>query len=176
MAAPAVIAGIGMAGTAVGGIIGAMGSKYQGQAQANQFNYQAGVAQVNATVAKQDAAYAEAAGDVESQQAGMKGRAQTGATRVGFGAGNVSGGSTNRVLASETELTQQNEATIRANSAKKAYGYDVKGAEDIAQAGADTVAAQTSLTSGNIGAISSIIGGATGVTSQYLKYQQYFPS
>lgn len=171
---PQAFAGLGMGGSALGGLIGAAGSEYMGQAQANMYNYQAGVAQINSQLATQNENYAIASGNVQGQQIGMKGRAQLGATRVGFGAGNVAGGSTNRVEASETELTQQSEAVNQANAAKKAYGFNVQSAEQTAQAGAYQAAAQTSLTSGNIGAISSIIGGATGVASQYMQYQKYF--
>src|SRR5277367_26990 len=130
MADPVSLAAIGIGSTVAGGVTSAIGSTYQGQAQANMYSYQAGVARVNAQLATQDANYAIAAGDVESQQAGMRGRAQIGATRVAYGAGNIdiNSGSASRVQASETEVTQQNEGIIQANAAKRAYGFNVKGA------------------------------------------------
>ena len=164
----------GMAASAIGGLVSAGGSMYQGQAQSNMFGYQAGVARVNKVLADQDAAYARAAGEVEAQQIGMRGRAQVGATKVGFAAGNIdtSTGSAKQVLGSETELTQYSEALTRANAAKKAYGFEVGGAMDTAQAGAYDVAATTSKTAGDIGAVSSILGAAGNVSSKWMQGQQ----
>lgn len=174
MADPVSLAAIGMGTAAAGAATGAIGSLFQGQAQSNMYKYQAGVAQVNATVAKQDSTYATEAGNVEATNSGMRTRAEVGATRVGFGAGNVSGASTGRVIASETEIGQENQATIRANAAKRAYGFDVKAAGDTATAGAMDVAATTSEESGELGAISSIIGGAGSVASKWAQYGQSF--
>jgi hypothetical protein len=159
-----------------GGAVGAFGSLMSGQAQSAMYNYQGGVAQVNATLANQDATYAESVGGVEEVNAGLKGRQQFGATRAGIGAGNVSTttGSGGDVLKSETEITQQNEATIASNTAKRAYGFQVKAAEDTAQGTAYDAAASTSETSGDIGAISSVIGGAGSVSSKWMQYGQSF--
>jgi hypothetical protein len=140
------------------------------------YKYQAGVAQVNAAIAKQDSAYATEAGGVEATNAGMRTRAEVGATRAGMAAGNVdiTRGSGARVVSSETAIGQENEATIRANTAKRAYGFDVKGAADTAQAGAFDVAASTSKTSGILGAVSSVIGGAGNVAAKWAQYGQSF--
>jgi hypothetical protein len=172
------MAGVGIGASAAGAGIGAIGSLFQGSAQSNMYKYQAGVAQVNATVAKQDAQYATQAGEVEAQNSGMRTRAEVGSTRAGMAAGNVdiTSGSGARVIASETEIGQQNEATIRANAAKRAYGFDVKAAADTAQAGAYDVAASTSQTSGVLGAVSSVIGGAGNVAAKWAQYGQSFGS
>jgi hypothetical protein len=172
------MAGVGIGASAAGAGVGAIGSLFQGQAQSAMYNYQAGVAQVNATVAKQDATYATQAGEVEAQNSGMRTRAEVGSTRAGMAAGNVdiTSGSGARVITSETEIGQQNEATIRANAAKRAYGFDVKAAADTAQAGAYDVAASTSKTSGIIGAVSSVIGGAGNVAAKWAQYGQSFGS
>jgi hypothetical protein len=173
MASPLALVGIGA--SAVGGVTSAIGNMMSGQAQANMYNYQAGVAQANAEVKKQDAAYALEAGEVTAQQSGMRTRAEVGATKVGFAAGNVAGASTDRVLTSETEIGAENQALIRANAAKRAYGFEVGASADIAQAGADRVAASTSKTAGDIGAVSSLVGAAGQVSSKWLQYKQYFP-
>ncbi len=177
MADPISIAAIGMAAGAAGGVIGGIGAKSQGDAQSNMYKYQAGVARVNATVAKQDADYAREAGEVEATNAGMRTRAEVGATRAGMAAGNVdiNTGSGARVVKSEIEIGQQNEATLRANAAKRAYGFDVKAAGDTATAGAADVAATTSREAGDISAISTIIGGAGNVSSKWLQAGQVFP-
>lgn len=177
MAFPGILATIA-GGTAVGGAVtSAIGSLFGGQAQANLMRYQAGVAEINAKIAKQDAAYAREAGEVEAQQVGMRTRAEVGATRAGIGAGNIdiSSGSAARVIQSETAIGAENQAITRANAAKRAYGFEVKGAEDVAQAGAYRMGATTSLISGDIGATSSIIGAAGSVASKWLQAGQYFP-
>lgn len=169
MAFPLAAAGIGA--SAAGGLTSAIGSLFQGQAQANMYNYQAGVALANKTLAQQDANYSVATGEVEAQQHGMRTRAEVGATKVGFGAGNiaVNSGTASKVAKSEIEIGQQNEAITRANAAKRAYGFNVAAAEDTAQAGAYQFAALTSTTAGDIGAASSIIGGAGSVSSKFLQ-------
>ena len=176
MAFPAVLAGVGMGAGALGGVTSAIGNLFSGQAQSNMYNYQAGVALANAKVAKQDAAYATASGEVEAQQAGMRGRFQQGATKVGIASGNIdtSTGSGSQVLKSETEVTQENEGVIRANAAKRAYGFEVGAAEDVAQSSAYKVAGETSVTAGDIGAVSSILGAAGNVSSKWLQAGQSF--
>ena len=174
MADPVSLAVIGMGAGAAGGGVSALGSLFSGQAQSNMYKYQAGVAQVNATLAKQDADYAEAAGQEESQASGMKTRFQIGQTKAAFGASNVAGPSQNRVVSSEIAVGQENEALIQANAAKRAYGFNVKAAQDTAQAGAYDVAASTSETAGELGAVSSVIGAAGNVASKWLDFSKSF--
>ena len=178
MADPVTLATVGMGVTAAGGAVGAFGALKTGEAQSNMYTYQAGVARVNAAVAKQDAQYATAAGEVEATNSGLRTRAEVGSTRAGMAAGNVdvNTGSGARVLKSETEIGQENQATIRANAAKRAYGFDVKAASDTASAGALDIAATTSKESGDINAISTILGTAGSVSSKWLQAGQVFGS
>jgi hypothetical protein len=174
-AGPAATVALGTsAGSAVTGVIGNL---FQGQAQSNMYKYQAGVARVNAAVAKQDSNYAREAGDVEATNSGLRTKAEVGSTRAGMAAGNVdiNTGSGSRVVASETAIGQENQATIRANAAKRAYGFDVKAAGDTATAGAMDVAATTSKEAGDISAISTVIGSAGNVASKWLQAGQVFP-
>lgn len=169
------VAGFGTGMSLLGTAVTAFGDWFSGEAQANFYNYQRGVALANAQIARQDAIYATQVGEVEAQQSGMRTRAQVGATRVGFGAGNISSasGSPAAVLKSEVAIGQANEATLRANAAKRAYGFDVAAAEDVAQAGAYEAAAKTARTASYINIASTIIGGAGQVSTNYLKGQQY---
>lgn len=173
---PAQAAGASTGANIAGSALSAFSSLYSGNAQSNLYNYQSGVAQVNAAIAKQDATYALGTGEVEAQQSGMRTRAQVGATKAGFGAGNidVSSGSAKNVVASETEIGQANQATIRANAAKRAYGFNVTAAEDTAQAGVYSEAASTSRLSGELGAVSSIIGGVGQVSAKWMQASQSF--
>jgi hypothetical protein len=162
--------------SAAGAAVGAIGSLKQGAAQSNMYNYQAGVAKANAVIAQQDAVYATQAGEVEGQQSGMRTRAEVGQTRAAYGAGNISGGSPSRVEASEVKIGQQNEGIIASNAAKRAYGFNVKAAEDTATAQIDYSAAKTSTEAGTLGAVSSIIGGVGQVASKWMQAGQSFGS
>ena len=168
------VAAGGQGSSVLGTAIKAYGDWFSGQATSNMYNYQAGIARANAMLAKQDAIYARSVGEVEAQQSGMRTRAQVGATRAGYGAGNISSasGSAAAVLKSETAIGQANEATIRANAAKRAYGFQVAAAEDVAQAGAFETAASTAKTASYINMASTIIGGAGQVSTQYLQARQ----
>jgi len=65
----------GMAASAAGGVVSALGQVMGGQSQGNMYTYQAGVAQMNTQIAKQNADYARVAGEVSAQESGMKTRA-----------------------------------------------------------------------------------------------------
>ena len=158
---------IGAGASAAGAVTGAIGSEYKGQAESNMYNYQAGVAKINADMATQDSNYALASGEVQAEQSGMRTGQEIGATRAAFGASNITGASKSAVITSDIEVGQQQDAIIRANAAKRAYGFQVSSASDTAQAGVDVAAGQNSITAGNIGATSSIIGGVGSVASKW---------
>lgn len=167
---------IAIGSTIAGTITSATAANYSGQASANMYNYQAGIAQANKVLAQQDANYAISSGEVAAQQSGMKTRAQVGATRAGFGASNVAGGSQDAVLKSETDIGQEDQALIRSNAAKRAFGFNVEAAKDTAQGQVYKTAAETSQETGRLGVLSSIIGGASNVAGKWLQYKQYFGS
>jgi hypothetical protein len=172
MAAPMALVGLGSA--AAGGITSAFGAFAGGQSQAAFYNYQAGVAKTNATIAQQNANYAVYAGEVRAQQSGMKTAAEIGTTKAMQGAGglDVSSGSNVDVRTSELEVGQENQALIRSNAAKTAFGYEVEESQFTAQAGADLAAGRQAKTAGDIGAIGSLIGGAGSVASKWSDSQR----
>jgi len=170
MADPITItAGIGLAASAGGSILGAIGSAQKGQAEANMYQYQAGVAKVNEQIATQNAEWERAAGEVEAQQIGLKGRAEVGGARAQQGGSgfDVNSGSNLLVRESMKNITSENEAVSRANTAKRVYGYQVQGVQEEAQSNLDLMAAQQSKTAGTIGAYSSILGGISNVSSKW---------
>lgn len=134
------------------------------------YNYQAGVAQMNAQIAKQNADYATAAGEVTAQESGMQTRFKIGETVAQQGAGGlaVGSGSNARVVSGEQAIGQQDEAIIRSNAARQAYGYDVQAAQDTAQSQIDQFAASNAKTAGDISAFGSILGAAGSVSSKWL--------
>lgn len=190
MAEPGTIALAGMGASALSGVIGAVGSVFQGEGQAQQYEaqgrslrYQAGVARMNRDIAQQNAAYEREAGEIEAQQSGMKTRAQVGQVKaVQAGSGiDVNRGSPVAVRESMLAVGAEDEAIIRANAARKAYGQEVEAVQHESQARIDEMGAESAdrassraRTSGYIGAASSILGSAASVSSRWLQYGRTF--
>lgn len=176
MAFPAALAGIGAGASIFGGLESAEGEKYTAAAQAANYQYQAGVAQQNAAIAGQEAQYASATGESQAQQKGIELAQQRGQARAAFGASNTTGASQSAVTKGITDVGQLQEANIRANAAKKAYGFKVAGAGDVAQAGAYITGASTATTAGGIAATGTILGSVGSVASKWAQASQSFGS
>lgn len=158
-----------MAMKAGGSIMGAVGSMQSGEAAGRMYDYKAAVAGINKQIAMQNADYARYAGEVEAQQAGMKARYKLGALRAQQSASGLAldTGSGARVSKATYDVAQHDIAILRSNAAKKAYGYDVEAFEQGAQAELDRMAASQSRKAGKIGAISSLLGGASNVADKW---------
>lgn len=167
---PVTLTAISVGATVAGGATGALGSLISGDANQKMYQYQAAVAKMNQQIAKQNAGFALATGEVQAQQMGMKTRAVIGQTKADQGASglDVNSGSTTKVRESEAEVGAEDAATIRSNAARKAYGYEVTAAQDEAQGKLDIMAGENAKTSGEIGAFSSILGAVGSVSSKWL--------
>src|SRR5262252_10255297 len=163
------ITAIGLGSSIAGGITGAIGSVTQGNANAAMYNYQANLALVNAQIAKQNAAYELALGETQAQMSGMKTRAVISQTRATQGAGglDVNSGTNVKVRESELQVGQFDEAMIRNNASRRAYGQEIQAFEDTAQSQLDQYAASNAKTAGEIGAASSILGGVGSFASKW---------
>jgi hypothetical protein len=170
----AVSVGIGsMVATAGSSILGAMGSAMSGQAQGQMYAYQQSVALMNQQIAKQNESYALASGEVEAQQSGMRTRAEIGQTRATEGAGglDVNTGSNRLVQKSEADIGAENQALIRSNAARTAYGFAVEGVQASAQGQLYGMAGQQAREAGQIGMYKSLLGGAASVSDKWLQGQ-----
>lgn len=167
----AAVAGVGMAATAAGGILGAFGSRAEGQAKSNMYNYQASVAKINEDIAKQNATYAKEVGEREAQKLGMKGRYEVGqAKALQSGRGlDVNTGSNAAVRDSMEMVSAHEQAVARANSAKKAYGYEVEAVSQRAQGTMSRMAAADAERAGELGFYTSLLGTASSVSSKWLQ-------
>jgi len=167
MAGPLAVVGLGS--TLVGGVVGAFGSAAAGQAQSNMYAYQAGIAELNAKIAKQNAAYEVALGGQQAQAQGMKTRATIAQTRANQGAGglDVNSGSNLEVQKSEAELGAYDQALVRNNAARRAYGQEVVATQEEAQANLDRMASSTARTAGTLDAFTSILGAAGSFSSKW---------
>ena len=160
-----------LAATVMSGITSAAGAAYTGMSQSAMYNYQAGVAQMNAEIAKRNAAYETALGEVQAQQQGMKTRATISQTRAIQGASglDVNTGSGASVRESEFQLGGYDQQVIRAGAARRAYGFEVEASQDKAQAGAYRSAASNSEVSGMLGAFTSILGAGSSFGSKWMQ-------
>lgn len=170
MADPVTLAGISGGATVAGSITGAIGSLMSGEANAGMYKYQSGIARINQQIAKQNADYSRKVGEVEAQTSGMKTKAQIGTIKTAQAASglDINKGSADDVRDSQHEIGAYDQGIIRSNAARRAYGYEVEAAKDVAQAGAYDRAASNAKDAGVIGAISSILGGAGSVSSKWL--------
>lgn len=174
MADPVTLAGISISGTVLGSLTSAFGSAFQGNAQANMYRYQAGVAQINRQIATQNADFERSVGEVQAQESGMRTRAQIGQTEAAQASSglDVNRGSASDVRTSEVEIGQQNENIIRSNAERRAYGYEVEATSDDAQSKLYEMASKTSGIAGDIGAATSILSGGTSVANKWLQGKQ----
>lgn len=154
--------------TAAAGATGAIGSIFAGGAQSAMYQYQAQIAQMNANIATQNAAFENALGESQAVQEGMKIRAQVSQTRAVQGASglDVNSGSAASVRSSEIQLGQIDQSLIRFNASRRAYGDEIASIQDTAQSQLDRMGASTAQTAGTIGAFSSILGTASNAFSQ----------
>jgi len=218
---------IGIGSSLLGGIFGAQGAatkaageqlNIEGQmlhtiGQAFQFDvaaqewtfksgveaYQQAVSLMNRDIAKQNAIWSLRTGDIKAEEAGMQARFELGAAKASQGASgiDINSGSSVHVRESMIEIGAYNQALIRADAAKTAYGHEVEASQAEAQAAvhsmmsdldkmnainATTAAGITrqalpleqqamglAKTAGDIGVMSSLVSAAGGVSSKWLQ-------
>ena len=174
MASPAQIGGIGLGATGGGSMLSAFGSLASGISNQSMYNYQSGIARLNQQIDLQNAEYARQQGEQQAQQFGLKAGQQFGQIKVAQAASgfDVRGGSNAQVQASQRHLNSLDMDVIRSNAAKTAYNYETQGAVAGAQAKLYSMAGAQALAAGEIGFGTSILGGISSVSSEWLKGAQ----
>lgn len=169
--APLPLAGIGLASTAIGAGVSAVGSSYAGQAKSDMYNYQAGVADLNKKIASQNADYSREVGEVKAQDSGLRTEFQVGKMKAAQGGSglDVNSGSALATRQSQTLIGQHDQGTIRSNAARQAYGFDIEAIKYGAEGDMLRTAGKNAIEAGNLGAVSSILGGASSVASKWLQ-------
>lgn len=165
---------IGIGSSLAGGIMQGMGAKQSAQAQAQMYNYQAGIAKYNAAVLKQNADFARNKGEIEATNFGIGARAKQGQIRAAQGASglDVNSGSTVKVRESQKMVSDMDMRMIRSNAAKTAYDYETQSQEAEMQAGLYSTAASNAKKSGDLAMIGSFISTAGSVSSKWLQGNQ----
>ena len=169
MASAAVLGGIGMGASALGGILGAFGAESSAASSSAMYNYKAGLALMNQRINKQNAQWSLESGGINAMEAGLKASQEIGATKAAQGASgiDVNTGSAADTRKGQVAASEFDQNVIRFDAAKTAYGYEAKAAGDEAEANLDFMAASGAKTAGDIGAATSILGGATSVASKW---------
>ncbi len=164
-ATTAIEVGVAVAGAAAS----AYGAMQQANAQAQAGKFNAQVAANNATIATQNANYAARAGDEAANVEQMKNRAKIGGILANQAASgvDVNQDSAVDIRQSAAELGQLDTETIRANAARKAYGYQVDAVDSTNQSNLDKYQAKSAQSAGAIGAAGTILGAAGGVADKY---------
>ena len=165
---------VGMTTAAAGSIFGAVGATNQGAAQQQMNAYQAGIAQVNSTIDKQNASWALETGEVEALKSGQK-TGFTVATEKTAQSGSgldVNTGSAAAVRDSTLKIGQIDQGIIKTNSARRAYGFTVEAAAEDAEAVMDITAGDNAVKAGTLGAVTSLLGGASSVSSKWIQGSQ----
>lgn len=161
----------GLAGSAIQGI----GAYEQGQAASESAAYQAQVAKNNALVERYNAAQEAQSGAAQEANQGLKNSAQVGQVKAAQGASNidVNSGSAANVRAAAAALGAEDLMTIRSNTAKKVYGYEVAATGDTAQAGLLESESKQAAIGGDIGALGTFLSGASSVGARYAQWQPF---
>jgi hypothetical protein len=164
-------AGMGMFSSFLGSLTSAFGAYEGGEAEKAMYDYQAGVARMNAQIAEQNATYASQVGELKAGEYGYQAAQQLGMIKATQGSHglDVRSGSAAQVQSSQKLVSATEVADMRSNAARVAYSYRNMAQQDIAQAGVDTLAGQNAMTAGMIKADTSIIGGAQSVSQQWLQ-------
>lgn len=165
----ATVAAVGVGATVAGGVTSAIGAKYAGDAKANMYDYQAGVAQLNKQIELQNADYSRKTGEVQASISGQRTAQTLGLIKSGQGASGIDVNSGTNVKVQEGQLKagQFDESIIRSNAAKTAYGHEVQALSAETSSQLDKMGAETSRTAGNISAVGSILGTVGSVASKW---------
>jgi hypothetical protein len=168
------MAGVGLAGSIGSSVMGGVGANYAAKAKAGQYNYQAGIARVNQRVQEQNADFASQSGEIEGVQTGLKHRALLGKIKATQGASgiDVNSGTNLDVYAGAQTIARMDQENVARNAMQKVRAYKSAAWSEGEQANLYDVAARNATKEGKIGVLSSIVGGASSVSSKWLQGNQ----
>jgi len=166
---------VGSMGMSVlGGLSAASGARAQGAAASQMGMFQAGVAQMNARIARQNAEYADYQGEKEAAKYGMGAAQRMGEIKAAQGASglDVNSGSSRDVQTSQSLVTNMDLSQIRENAAKAAYDYRVQATGFDMEALGATMGASNAVSAARTNATTSIISAASSVADKWMQGRQ----
>jgi hypothetical protein len=152
--------------------VGAYGAASQAHAASEAASYNAQVAADNQSIANQNAQTALQTGEQEETAKQQQTAQQISSERAATAAGGIdpNTGSAVRIQGSTAALGALDAQTIANNAARTAWGYQTQGVNFGDQAALLQSQASSASTAGALGAFSSIIGGASSVSSKWVTY------
>ena len=176
MADPASMALFSIGTSAASSAIGAYGALQEGKSTAAMYNYQSGVARMNARIQKENASYARQAGETEAIRSGMASRFQQGQIKTARAASNldVDSGTNVDVLEGQKLIGRMDQQNIRSKAARTAYGHEVEGWQQEKQSELYAMAGSNAVKAGRIKALGSLMSGASSVSGKWSQYQTSF--
>ncbi len=156
----------------MGFVVSAIGAYQKGQAEGAAADYQSQVALNNAAIARSNAAMSDAAGAAKETAQGMRTAQAVGTGRASFGAGGIDAntGSAATVQQAIGKVGALDALTIRSNTAREVYGYQVKEASELAEAQLDKFKGEQARTGGDISALGTFLTGASSVGGSFAKW------
>ena len=154
--------------------VGAMGARSAADATASMDTYKAGVARNNAIIAERNAVAATDAGNVRAASNDMRTKNVIGSQIVAQAANglDVGSGTNVNIQQSAKDLGHLDTLTILNNAAKNSAGFRTQGMNFKAESLLDESAAKNAETAGDFNVATSLLGGASSVSSKWLGYQQ----
>jgi hypothetical protein len=170
---PVTMAVVSLGATVLSAGVGAIGAEKTAEAQQASANYQAQVAENNATTARQNAQYATQAAAVNAQNTDFQTRQTLGREVAGASASGLdpTTGSPVDVRTGTGEVGRLTSLEDVQKGALTAYGYQTQATGYVAQAGLDRATGAFAKQAGDIGAVSSILGGASSFASKWAGFQ-----
>lgn len=171
---PLLTAGAGLAGAG----ISAYGQYQAGEASANDASFRAQVAANNAITAKRNADLEIGSGEITAANKGLQTRAAVGTQKASQGASGVEvgSGSSADVREGTRQMGLLDAITIRSNSARRAYGYQVAANSQDAQSTLDAAQAKQARAAAPLAAAGTLLSGASTVGSNFAKWQNVAPA
>lgn len=162
-----------LAASAGGTVMSAMGAQRQAQATSDAANYQAQVARNNQMVADWKSADDLARGAVAVQQRQTKTALQIASQRAAMGStgGDVNSGSALDIVGDTAASGEFDALTIRNNAEREAYGDKVQAGNFGADAGLDTMRANSAASMEALGVGANLLAGASSVADKWSVYR-----
>lgn len=163
----------GLATSALGGVVGAVGQYEQGQAAATSAKFNADIERQNAAISRENAAIAGQSGAQQAFNSGQKSRQEMGAIIANQAASgiDVNSGSALDTRLSADDLGMMDALTIRSNATREAYGYRTQAISHDEQAVLDRASATNDLTASYLNAGSTLLGAAGNAASRFYGYK-----
>jgi hypothetical protein len=167
------LATAGLIASGIGTAASVYGKIQEGKAQSNQYKYQAAVDRNNQIISTRQADDAIQRGKIEEENVRRRTQAIKGEQRAAYAANGIDLGSDAVVdtLADTAMLGELDALTTRSNAEREAYGFRVQGMNYGASAQNNTMAAKNTKSASRIGAMTTLLSGASTVASSYSDYK-----